>query len=165
MPESIFVTAEVNNKIMKPLPYEENYQRPYISFEGHQFFIHILAQNRLYDALNFNIKLVPNGLDAIATELSFGNDTQRSTGSIQVKLRKKKNNDINWLVSATSPRLIKGIKVEITDIPFEMLVNPFGQIIKIDDDSGYAAAFPAGAYPSRTLPTSGIKSNGSWFRS
>ena len=58
MPESIFVTAEVNNKIMKPLPYEENYQRPYISFEGHQFFIHILAQNRLYDALNFNIKLM-----------------------------------------------------------------------------------------------------------
>ena len=139
----------------------DNYQRPSIQFEGHQFFIHVLAQDRLFDAADFDIRSVSDGLDAKATKLSYGNGTQSCRGSIQVKLRKKENGDINWMVSATSPRLIKGIKVEMTNVPFEKLINSSGGIPKIDDESGYAEAFPAGAYPSRSLPTSGIR--GTWL--
>lgn len=150
---------------MVTIPREINkYQRPFIKFEGHQFFIHILAQDRLYDAHSFDQIPQTNGIDAVAKSLSFGNGTQSCEGSIILKLRTGHHNgDISWMVSATSPRLIKGVKVEITNIPFKSLINPFGQKIHIDDGSGYAAVFPAGVYPSRILPTSGINDQGSWL--
>ena len=150
---------------MVTIPREINkYQRPFIKFEGHQFFIHILAQDRLYDAHRFDQIPQTNGIDAVAKSLSFGNGTQSCKGSIILKLRTGHHNgDIRWMASATSPRLIKGIKVEITNIPFKSLINPFGQKIHIDDGSGYAAVFPAGVYPSRILPTSGINDQGSWL--
>ena len=150
---------------MVTLPNELNkYQRPFIEFKDHQFYIHILAEDRLYDAHSFDIIPQANGIDAVAKSLSFGNGTQSDEGSILLKIRMGQHNrDISWMVSATSPRLIKGIKVEITNIPFKSLINPFGQKIHIDDGSGYASAFPAGVYPSRTLPTSGINGQGSWL--
>ena len=120
---------------MVTLPNEINkYQRPFIEFKDHQFYIHILAEDRLYDAHSFDIIPQANGIDAVAKSLSFGNGSQSDEGTILMKLRMGQHNrDISWMVSATSPRLIKGIKVEITDIPFKSLINPFGQKIYIDD--------------------------------
>ena len=140
-----------------------NYQRPFIKFNDHRFYVHILAENRLYDAHRFDIKKQADGIDAISKSLSFGDGTQNDNGYISIKIRLGENDkDICWTVTAGSPYLIKGIKVEITNIPFKNLVNPFGQHVDINDGSGYASAFPAGVYPSRVLPTSGID-NGSWL--
>ena len=139
------------------------YQRPFIKFHDHQFYIHVLAEDRLYDAHSFDIIKQANGIDAVSKSLSFGDGTQSDKGNIAIKIRLGKNNkDISWVVSARSPYLIKGIKVEITNIPFKSLINPFGQNIHIDDGCAYASAFPAGVYPSRILPTSSID-QGSWL--
>ena len=140
------------------------YQRPFTKFREHQFFVHVLAQDRLYDAQSFEQIPKTNGIDVVAKRLSFGSGTQTCEGSIALKIRVcDLDRDISWTVSATCPRLLKGIKVEITNIPFKSMTDPFGQNIDIDDGSGYASTFPAGAYPNRVLPTSDISERGSWL--
>ena len=73
---------------MVTLPTEINkYQRPFIEFKDHQFYIHILTEDRLYDAHSFDQISQKNGIDAVAKSLSFGNGTQSDEGAILLKIR------------------------------------------------------------------------------
>lgn len=122
----------------------------------HRFAFRVLTGRNVSAPARFETETTADGLVARAVDLEFGDGTQRSGGSLEARVVHGPGGSLRWQVRATAAEPIKGIKVEVDALPNGTIRSPSGRVVELNDGQVYAAAFPAGAYPSRVRPTSGV---------
>jgi hypothetical protein len=127
-----------------------------ISFENYVFRFWVLTPANVYEPSKLRISTSGKNTIASSSELTYGDGSGSVPGELKVVFSRT-SRGISWSASASTPELIKGIKVAIEPLPLGTLMVPLGHSVNLQpDEPGRAFVFPGGYYPRRHTSGTGV---------
>jgi len=127
-----------------------------ISFANIVFRFWVLTPGNVYEPSRFQITNAGNDTIARCHDLTYGDGSGGVPGELEVTFART-GRGISWKVRASTPELVKGIKVAIEPLPLGTLLVPLGHTVNLQaGEPGRAFVFPGGYYPRRHTSSTGV---------